>query len=285
MRTRRALAAALAALSTCAALVVPSSCGSHIVTSEFGPNNGDERTFGVGAEMSSSGPVDVREDRLVPHDGIFLSSMHFRVIYIGTPGTDQAPSADAFLSWIGPSSYWGIMSQYGVFAATYDGPIQIATSDMFPPGMIQNGLVRFADFDARVLELVHGAEGGAPVLPAADAYAFFLPDGVNIDSGLVGGQEQVTCVTSTAYHAHDGEEPYVVWPPCDDGRSTIAISHELSEMATDPVLKKGWASDDPSDIKNGAEIADICYRAVLHPADSYDVAELWSNADGDCLPK
>ena len=45
------------------------------------------------------------------------------------------------------------------------------------------------------------------------------------------------------------------------------------------------ASDDPNDIKNGAEIADVCYRAVLHPADGYDVAELWSNADGDCLPK
>ena len=285
MRTRRALAAALATLFTCGALVVPSSCGSHIITSEFAPNNGDERTFGVGAEMPGAGPVDARIDRLVPHDGVFLANMHFRAIYIGAPGVDQAPSADTFLSWLGPSSYWGIMSQYGVLAASYDGPIQIATSDMFPAGMIQNGLVKFADFEARVHALVHDTDGAAAVLPASQAYVFFLPDGVNIDSGDVGGQEQITCVTSTAYHAYDGDEPYAVLPPCDDGRSTTAISHELSEMASDPILKEGWASDDPNDIKNGAEIADVCYRAVLHPADGYDVAELWSNADGDCLPK
>lgn len=266
------------------ALALLAACSSKVVSSEFGPVKGDERTFGVGAEMPGAA-VDVRNDRLAPHDGVILANMHFVAVYVGTAGDDMAPSADTFLSWIGPSSYWAIMRQYGVNAATYDGAVQLATDVVFPASSVDAGLVPFATFEAKIHELVHGVDGGAPLLPHADGYAFFLPNGINIDSGESAGIDMVTCVTSTAYHAYDGDEPYVVFPPCDDGRSTAAISHELTEMATDPILRKGWASDESNDIKNGAEIADVCFRAVMHPADGYDVAEIWSNADGDCLPK
>ncbi|MEO7111668.1 MAG: hypothetical protein ABI183_14605 [Polyangiaceae bacterium] len=286
MRARRLLAAlSMAGASACVALVSGAACSSPPKTSTFLTPTGDEVKYGVGAEPIIGPAQDVRDDRLAPHDGVILSNMHFRAVYIGTAGVDAPPSADAFMNWIGSSSYWEILAQYGVNDATYDGAITLTTAQVFPDGMIQNGLVPFAAFESRVHDLAHANDGGAPLLPTADAYAFFLPDNVNIDSGESGGEEMVTCVTSTAYHAHDGSEAYAVLPPCTDGRSTTAISHELTEMATDPILHEGWASDDLQDIKTGAEIADVCYRAALHPVDGFDVAQLWSNADGDCMPK
>ncbi len=261
------------------------ACSSSPKTSLFLTPTGDEVKYGVGAEPITGPALDVRDDRMTPHDGVILANMHFRAIYIGTAGVDAPPSADAFLNWIGTSSYWQILAQYNVNAATYDGAINLTTAQVFPDGMIQNGLVQFATFESRVHDLVHADEGGSPLLPAADSYIFFLPDNVNIDSGESGGEELVTCVTSSAYHAYDGAEAYAVLPPCTDGRSTASISHELAEVATDPILREGWASDDLEDIKTGAEIADVCYRAAMHPVDGFDVAELWSNADGDCMPK
>jgi hypothetical protein len=261
------------------------ACSSSPKTSLFLTPTGDEVKYGVGAEPITGPAADVRDDRLTPHEGIILANMHFRAVYIGTAGVDAPPSADVFLNWIGTSSYWQILAQYNVNAATYDGAINLTTAQVFTDGMIQNGLVQFAAFESRVHALVHGDEGGSALLPAADSYIFFLPDNVNIDSGESGGEELVTCVTSSAYHAYDGTEPYAVLPPCTDGRSTASISHELAEVATDPILREGWASDDLEDIKTGAEIADVCYRAAMHPVDGFDVAELWSNADGDCMPK
>jgi hypothetical protein len=287
MRARRLLAATSVALaSSVVGLFCGAACSSSPKTSEFLTPNGDEVKYGVGAEPITGPAMDVRDDRMTPHDGVILANMHFRAVYIGTAGVDAPPSADAFMSWIGSSSYWEILAQYDVNAATYDGATTFTTAQLFPDGMIDaNGLVPFAAFEARVHDLIHADEGGPSTLPAADAYAFFLPDNVNIDSGFSSGEEQITCVTETAYHAYDGTEAYAVYPPCTDGRSTASISHELVEMATDPILREGWASDDLEDLKTGAEIADVCYRAAMHPVDGYDVAELWSNADGDCMPK
>ncbi|HEX7665587.1 MAG TPA: hypothetical protein VF407_13770 [Polyangiaceae bacterium] len=229
--------------------------------------------------------IDARFDRLSPHDGIVLPNMHFRAIYIGTEGVDRAPSSDTLLEWIGTSSYWAYLKQYGVNEATYDGATFLTTADAFPPGLVADDKVQYLDFDARVHELVHGTDAAAPLVPQADGYVFFLPDGVNVDSGMAGGIDQVTCITSSDFHANDGDDPYVVVPPCKAGRDPYAITHELSEMATDPILHKGWMSDLESDIKNGGEVADVCWQAVRHSSDGYDVAQLWSNADGDCMPK
>ena len=274
-----------AAVVVAAAFTTTTACSSKPTTSTLASGSGDEVVYGASHESGVGEPVDVRNDRLAPHAGIILANMHLRAIYIGTPGVDAPPSVDPFLNWMGGSDYWNILAQYGVGQATYDGATSLTTDAVFTGGMVQNGLVPFAALDARIHEVVHGSEAGAAMVPAADAYAIFLPDGINVDSGSSGGEELVTCVTSAAYHAYDGSEPYAVLPPCNDGRSTISLSHELAEVATDPILRQGWMSDDSQDIKTGAEIADVCYRAALHRDDGFDVAELWSNADGDCMPK
>ncbi|MEO8797665.1 MAG: hypothetical protein ABI551_07260 [Polyangiaceae bacterium] len=284
MHARRAFAA-VGASGVAFSILTSLACSSKVVGSTFGPVKGDERTYGVSLSDGATAVTDARFDRLSPHDGVILADMHFRAIYIGSPGVDVAPSADALLTWIGTSSYWSSLKQYGVNDATYDGATTLTTDQAFPAGLVTEGTIPFTVFDARVHELVHGTDAAAPIVPQADGYLFFLPDGINIDSGNVAGVDQVTCITSSDFHANDGDDPYIVVPPCLTGRDSYAITHEMSEMATDPVLQKGWFSDLPSDIKSGGEVADVCFEAVRHPSDGYAVAQLWSNADGDCMPK
>ena len=82
----------------------------------------------------------------------------------------------------------------------------------------------------------------------------------------------------------DGDEPYTVIPPCELGRSARAISHELAEMSTDPIVGTGWLSDSDANLGIG-EIADLCNREVTTPIAGFAVTQLWSNRDSDCRPK
>lgn len=127
------------------------------------------------------------------------------------------------------------------------------------------------------------AEAGAPLLPAAEAYVLMLPNGVNVAIGTSSSHTFQTCIDSGGYHGYDGFEPYAVIPPCREGRSALAVSHEIVEMVTEPQPSRGWFSD--SDVKNaGGEIADICNQPVPQGVDGWFVTQLWSNADGRCMP-
>ena len=132
--------------------------------------------------------------------------------------------------------------------------------------------------------------GTAPIsLPGAQAYLFFLPDGLNVALGHRGTYTYQTCVDTFGYHGFDGVEPYTVLPPCDDGRSLYTASHELAEMATDPQPYSGWASDLDIGI-NGGEVADLCanFPGSLGPGrvmqEGLIVTLLWSNKQNGCVP-
>jgi hypothetical protein len=245
-----------------------------------------------------------------------LASPHVRAIYIGTAGIDASQSFDSFLTWLlGSTNYWSIVAQYGVGYGAFDGSTYIDASAFFVPGMIQGGLVDYSDLAERITSVLHpppsppevvdagandaaddageaGADAGVetadasagdagasliPPIPVADAYIFFLPNGVNVFFGSEGS----TCVEAAGYHDFDGAEPYAVIPPCAEGRSGMAISHEMAEMATDPIPGEGWFSD--ADLANaGGEIGDLCL--VQTNVSIYEVTQLWSNKDGDCEP-
>jgi hypothetical protein len=115
-----------------------------------------------------------------------------------------------------------------------------------------------------------------PPIPTADAYIFFLPDGVNVN---LGGGEQ-TCLGVGGYHSYDGFEPYALIPPC--GHSGLVLSHEMAEMCTDPLPDQGWFSDADNNSPQGGEIGDLCNMPTS--VDAYTVTLLWSNKDGDCEP-
>ena len=231
-------------------------------------------------------------NRLTKHDGTVLANAHYRAIYIGTEGVDSATSFDSYLEWLLTSQdYWGTwLPQYGVGYGTFDGFTRIDTATFFTPGMIQNGFVNWIALDQRIAQIIHQvpSDAGAsdadpdaststlPTIPHADAYVFFLPDGVNVDLG----NNESTCAQAGGYHDFDGQEPYAIIPPC--GRYRLVVSHELTEMATDPIPGRGWYSD-PDINSSGGEIGDLCNQ--LTSVDGQQVTMLWSNKDGDCEPQ
>jgi hypothetical protein len=270
-----------------------------------------------GVHYRESGAVtqeDARHswNRMSGHQKRVLSAMRLQAVYIGFEGDDGAPDFDDFHTWLLSSSYWSILAQYGVGAGTSAASVRLSTKAALPASLVKNGLISAEDFDARVLDILHGSratrDGGAdpdaaadaamdpeagtsggghdaglPLIPAADAYIFFLPNGVNVSLGERGGHVFRTCVDAGGYHSYDGSEPYAVIPPCSLGRSPFAISHELTEMATDPFPGGGWYSD--ADVDNaGGEIGDLCNQQVPHGVEGWSVTQLWSNADGTCQP-
>ncbi len=263
----------------------------------------DGGTFAIprdsGRRDTAPPSVDARTpwNRMQPHSHRVLAAMRLQVVYLGMEGDGGAPSFDEFIDWLLASDYWAIMEQYGVGHGQRVGSVRIAPSGVIPAGAVKNGLLLPEDLETFVYGAIHPASstdggldadaaddgGSVPLIPIADAYLIFLPNNVNVDLGERGGHVFQTCVDTGGYHSHDGAEPYAVIPPCAFGRSALAVSHELAEMATDPLPGTGWFSD--KDIDNaGGEIGDLCNQPVSRGVDGWLVTQLWSNADGDCEP-
>lgn len=234
-------------------------------------------------------PPPPRSDRVRLHGGKVLPAMRVQIVYVGTESEGGAASRDDVVHFTLTSGkqYWSVLEQYGVGAGSVVGSLRIPRAALFP-GTSSDGpelIVPIANLEAQIRALLNPATPKArPVIPKAEGYLFFLPDGVNVSLGSRGSKVFTSCIDVGAYHRFDGVEPYAVFPPCDLGRSARAISHELAEMATDPVVGSGWLSDGDQDIGIG-EIADLCNVALKPPIGGHALTELWSNADGRCMPE
>ena len=239
--------------------------------------------------VDTDAPIDPPDagPRLTPHDGVILPNIRLGVVYIDDVDAGGMPGVDSQLEWLVTAPYWGLLKEYGVGSGAVVGSARIATSTLLQSGDVDGttGLVELLVLDRRIATLLHGdADAGtAPALaiPGAEAYVFYLPDGLNVALGNRGSYTYQTCIDATGYHAFDGWEPYVVLPPCEVGRSLYAASHELSEATTDPEPFHGWVSDVDLDV-NGGEVADICSTQVMQ--EGVYVTRLWSNAQSRCVP-
>ena len=253
--------------------------------SGYGHKNFDAQPPPVDATSEADAPK-VAWDRMTNHGAGALGSPHLRAIYVGTDGVDASPSFDPYMTFLVSSpDWWGtILSQYGVGYGTYDGATYIPTSTFIHDGDVVKGFIQWFVLDTRVHEAIHalmalddaGADSGTPLVPHADAYVVYLPDGVNVDLG----QGETTCANAGGYHSYDTDEPYAIIPPC--GRYHIVISHEIAEMVTDPEPGSGWYSDADQATMYGGEIGDLCNQLTY--VDGEQVTRLWSNKDGDCEP-
>jgi hypothetical protein len=276
MRVRLAIALALL-VSACSGQVDRENASAIDEAPIFGLRTDD---------AGHAGPPSPRSERVRLHGGGVLATMHVQIVYVGVAIEGGAPSRDDVVRFTVTSgdAYWGLLHQYGVDAGHVDGAQRISRSALLPAATAGSTgtILPVADLEARIHALLHPTKG-ASVVPKADGYLFFLPDDVNVSLGSRGSKVFTTCIDVGAYHRYDGAEPYAVFPPCELGRSARAISHELAEMATDPIVGTGWLSDTDQDIGIG-EIADLCNVAVESPIGGFALTELWSNADGRCMP-
>jgi len=233
-----------------------------------------------------------RWDRMRPHGHDVLASMRVVAVYFGAADEGGAQSFDPFIQWLVGSDYWSLMAQYGVGPGALVGSVRLAVSDAFPPGSPPT--ITVDALDARLSALLRSAgdkdasadaedasDAASPAIPDADAYVFFLPDGLNASFVGPDGTTYVTCRDAGGYHYPANVAPYAVIPPCASGRSALAISHELAEVATDPEAN-GWFAEASDAGDAGGEIADLCNHGVT--VENWAVTQLWSNADGDCEP-
>jgi hypothetical protein len=258
------------------------SCTSSVAPPP--PDAGMEAGFGVSnRDAGTDALTDGRIDRLVYHGGPTLKRMRVRFVYIGQESVDAAPNVDDFARWLLGSSWWGLLREYGIEEASLDPSVSFPFATVFPSGTIVDGLVASTVFAQRVRALLH--PDASTSFSPSDAYVFMLPNGVNVSLGVQGSRTFQTCIDSGGYHAHDGLEAFAVIAPCRLGRSALTISHELAEVATNPVVVDGWFSDNEADRKTGVEVADVCNVPVARGVDGWLVTQLWSNVEGRCIPQ
>lgn len=261
-----------------AALALSVACGGQAAADAPAPSDA-----GVDAPVvlrrdggTKAVPYDAALDRVTFHGGHVVASPRVVVVYVGTDGVDAAPSMDGFVDWlVSANEYWAILAQYGVAPGARVASVHVPRESIVPASLVgPGGLILAADLDQRVRAV-------AATLPEGNAYVVMLPTGVDVALGMRGSYTYQTCIDVFGYHAFDGAEAYAVLPACDKGRSTVALSHELAELATDPDNASGWFSD--VDAKRGeGEIGDLCDGS--RQVEGSDVSRLWSNDDGECMP-
>ncbi len=268
--TKLALAAFLVACGGSAGDASDAATDASIKSDAYGhkPIDASENLFDAAGDGAKT-----PEDRMEPHQGIVIATPELRAIYVGTSGTDLQTNQDAFLIWLVSSTdYWSILAQYKVGLGTFMSSTTIATSSFFQAGDVVAGYVNWETLELRVRSAIATlpTDGGA-----ANEYIIFLPLFVNVDLG----DGTKTCVQAGGYHSYDDVEPYAIIPACGDGG--LVISHEMAEMSTDPIPSAGWYSDADED-NAGGEVGDLCNFGAS--VDGKIVTQLWSNADGQCMP-
>jgi hypothetical protein len=227
---------------------------------------------------SGDDPVAAPEDLVQPHSGWVMGTLNLAAVYIGDEKVDGVANRDDFLSWVVASNgYWTRLAQYSVGPGSLVGSDRVASSSFFAPPELSAGFVTGDQLAADISNYVANA-GGYP-----NAFIFFLPLSVGLANGNSPNGGQVSCTSIGGYHGHvtlgSYYVPYSVIPPCANFPPDMPTSHELVEMATNPLGNAGWY-----DPKTGEEIGDICNFPVSQPINLWSPSRFWSNADGACVP-
>jgi hypothetical protein len=218
-------------------------------------------------------------------------------------------SFDRFADDIGQTSYWkSTTSEYGIGAATSGTANHVHLSPT-PAQMTDDDLQNMIKAHA-------GAAGGWPAPTTDTIYAYFLPPATSLqvmdpnggaDAGMVDG-----CTVFGGYHDQITvgavTTSYAVVPSCTFGgidagvtttpvqNTTISMSHELIEAATDPhpeEMPPGWVGVDSVALdwlqSLQDEAGDLCefdpaataeVRETSPVAFDYWVQRTWSNRTG-----
>ncbi len=221
-----------------------------------------------------------------------------------------------FAASVGGTSWWhATTSEYGVGAATAGAPVSMTTT---APSSMQD-----SDFQTLIqTNAAANADGGTGAWPAPTQdtiYAFFLDPttSLNMGPGQDGGPTDACSSGVGGYHGQvtvgSVTTAYAIVPSCTFGppytapqQSTMSMSHELVEAATDPqpyANSPGWTGFDQEHfgfdwlLEFSSELGDACelYQESFYeeketsPSFDFFVQRTWSNAAGPlghnpCVP-
>jgi hypothetical protein len=215
---------------------------------------------------------------------VVLPSPKIVPIFFAKDDPSTTAQLTAFLSEVVSSSYWaGVVSEYGVGAATIHAPVQLTAADD-PGSMVDDSQIK--------AWLTQKLDSNDPSLPPADkntVYVFFYPAGTTVT--FAGS-------TSDGHHTYTNQNvpvPYAVVPRVSGVSAsgfvgtislsgpdflTFATSHELVEAVADPLGTGyfGWDAEHEYWFDFlGAELADACEFSSPAKLGNGTVARIWSN--------
>ena len=307
-----AITAAAAAYAGCTSDATspasPADAGADVVASDA-PSDDATADSGASYEQdpnkypSQHAPLP----QLVNHGGPLLDKPHVvTVSFAGDPSRNQYR---AFDDAIIVSGWWTkVMTGFGVSAGT--GGVYVELPNTLPT------TTAFSDDDIRALIKAKIADLTLPAPDNETLYVMYFPPGVTLTKGNGEG-----CQVWGGYHAAVGVLPpgdaggfdaaYAVIPHCKFPsdptqnfiQTTVTVSHEIAEAASDPLVLVDGAPGEPAfDLdSNDAWVPD--YYAGGYPENgdmcgdladyfvegSYSVQRIWSNAaalvdDNPCAP-
>ncbi len=254
------------------------ACGGGLKTQPEDAGTDGERVY-----RPDDGGVapDAAIPKFTYHGGRVLESVRVAFVYVDDVSQGGAPSFDAFADQLLVSPQWASLAEYGVKPGVRTTSVRVPRNEILPPTAIDSqGLIDQPEFAEAVKTYLHGT---TERFPDANAVVVFLPAGVNVILGQRGSYKWRTCWDADAFHSTDAAgDPYIVIPPCPNGRRTVALSHELGEVATDPDVYTGWFAD-AEQFRSGGEVSDLCDKENA-VAFGYDIARYWSESKRRCVP-
>jgi hypothetical protein len=229
-----------------------------------------------------------------------------KIVTVTWAGDPSAPTIQDFDDKLGASSFWSVLAEYGVGAATSGPAEHVVVQTPLQAGIDENAIDAWVQQQA-----ANPAASGWPAPDAQTVYAVYVPPSVNVTY-----QGQDACLSGDGYHVElqAGSNPAgvayaLILEGCYttdglplDQDTTETGSHEIAEAATDPYPNNAPALggfdadhlawelwDDWQD-----EIADACEYFdegfFQGGADEpYWLSRLWSNASAraghdPCVP-
>lgn len=245
----------------------------------------------VGAVSSSSG-LKVSHPFWVEYQGgKVLKNPRFVPMYLGSywatkKGQADRAHLDGFTRSIVKGSYSSLWKEYGVRSASYAGSDLVSRA-------IRNGTV--TDKNVQAVIEAELAKGAIPAETGETVYTVYLPpkvtlvspDGYTSRDG-VGGYHY-------SFDTADGKRVYyavMAYPDKTNGiqftnnaldNITIAASHEMTEVVTDPDVgngELGWYDYTYGEIGDIQLAMGYPLSDVYGKSDGYMVQKEWSNKDG-----
>jgi hypothetical protein len=214
------------------------------------------------------------------------------LVFLESLARTDASEPVEFLQWYLRSDPWRVLAQYGVKDGTVGGVHHVPTKEFLRGRPENESLLSQAEFESYATAWMAVANrkpyvvresNDVPQDLSSDGFVFFLPDDLQVALGQRGPYTYKTCVDVMGYHRFDGRQPYAVLGGCDLARKPFILSHEVAELASDPIVGRGWF--DPGSVaQNGGEVADLCMGRGAVVVEGWAISRLWSNATQTCEP-